>query len=392
MLGIYTLHSGEVRADGRAITNPVEARHAGMGMVFQQFNLVPSLTVAENLLLAREDLPALLDWRELRSELTSFLDTAPFSIDLDSRIAHLAAGQKQKVEILKQLYLKTKVLILDEPTSVLTPAESDEVMTVLSAMVKRGSLSVVLISHRFGEVMDFADEVTVMRSGRIVTSVPVISTNPAQLAEWMMGESRAPQPLEKCGRISRTPGLEVNDLLVRGESGLVAVNKISLRVGCGEILGIAGVSGNGQRELVQAIGGQRKIESGEIRAFGSPFSPTRDGIRSAGLFTLPEEPLENATVPTMSIAENLALRRFDRPPLSRFRFFLNHSAILKSARAVIQVLFNTPIVAGNSCAESLRRESAKDSGGARSDGRRSENSGGCKSLRRSRLRCDCVAA
>ncbi len=336
MLGIYALHSGEVRADRRAITNPVEARHAGMGMVFQQFNLVPSMTVAENLLLAREDLPALLDLRELRSELTSFLDTAPFSIDLDRRIAHLAAGQKQKVEILKQLYLKTKVLILDEPTSVLTPAESDEVMTVLSAMVKRGSLSVVLISHRFGEVMDFADEVTVMRSGRIVTSVPVMNTNPTQLAEWMMGESRAPQPLEKSGGISTVPGLEVNNLLVRGDSGLVAVNKISLRVGSGEILGIAGVSGNGQRELVQAIGGQRRIESGKIRAFGSPFSPTRDGIQNAGLFTLPEEPLENATVPSMSIAENLALRRFDRPPLSRFRFFLNHSAILQSACEVIK--------------------------------------------------------
>jgi general nucleoside transport system ATP-binding protein len=336
MLGIYPLHSGEVRVDGRAITNPSEARRAGMGMVFQQFNLVPSMTVAENLLLAREDLPALLDWRKHRSELAKFLDTAPFSIDLDSRVAHLAAGQKQKVEILKQLYLKTTILILDEPTSVLTPAESDEVMTVLSALVRRGSLSVVLISHRFGEVMDFADEVTVMRSGRIVRSVPVKDTSPSQLAGWMMGESRAPQPIEKSGSMPSALALEVKDLLVRNENGLVAVNKVSLRVDCGEILGIAGVSGNGQRELVQAIAGQRRIESGEVRAFGSPFSPTRDGIRNAGLFTLPEEPLENATVPSMSVAENLALRRFDRPPFSKFRFFLNHSAILQSARAVIQ--------------------------------------------------------
>jgi general nucleoside transport system ATP-binding protein len=336
MLGVYSLHSGEVRADGKLIDNPHDARHAGMGMVFQQFNLVPSMTVTENLLLAREDLPAVIDWREQRSELTRFLDTAPFSIDLDSRIAHLAAGQKQKVEILKQLYLKTKVLILDEPTSVLTPAESNEVMTVLSSMVKRGSLSVVLISHRFGEVMDFADEVTVMRSGRIVTSVPVKNTNPAQLAEWMMGESRVPQPIEKSGGKPAKLALEVNDLLVRGENGLVAVNKVSLRAYCGEILGVAGVSGNGQRELVQAIAGQRRVESGEVRAFGSLFSPTRDGIRKAGLFTLPEEPLENATVPSMSVAENLSMRRFDRPPFSKFGIFLNHSAILQSARAVIQ--------------------------------------------------------
>ena len=336
ILGIHPLQSGEVRADGKLITNPSDARRAGMGMVFQQFNLVPSMTVGENLLMAREDLPQILHWREHRLELTKFLETAPFSIDLDSRIAHLAAGQKQKVEILKQLYLKTKVLILDEPTSVLTPSESDEVMSVLSSMVRRGTLSVVLISHRFSEVMDFADEATVMRSGKLVASTAVRDTNLAQLAGWMMGESRAPQPIEKRGEKPAKLALELNDLTVRGENGLFAVNKISLRVHAGEILGIAGVSGNGQRELIQAIGGQRNIESGEIRACGSPFSPTRDGIRKAGLFTLPEEPLENATVPSMSIAENLALRRFDRPPFSRFRFFLDHSAILQSARAVIK--------------------------------------------------------
>jgi ABC-type uncharacterized transport system ATPase subunit len=341
MLGVYSPNSGEVLVNGKKVIHPVDARGAGVGMVFQQFNLVPSMTVAENLLLARADLPAILNWREQRVQLAKFLATAPFSINLESRVAHLAAGQKQKVEILKQLYLRTKVLILDEPTSVLTPAESDEVMTVLSAMVKRGDLSIVLISHRFREVMDFADEVTVLRGGKLVASLPVKDTSPAHLAELMMGDSPAPQPVHKTVSTVRTIALEVDRLLVRGDNGLIAVKQVSLSVACGEILGIAGVSGNGQRELVQAIAGQRGIEGGEIRAFGSAFHPTRSGIRKSGLFTLPEEPLENATVPSMSVAENMALRRFDRPPLSR-GWFLNRAAIRETARAVIKAFSVRP--------------------------------------------------
>lgn len=336
ILGVYALDAGQVSVNGQPLASPAQARHAGIGMVFQQFNLIPSMTVAENLLLAREDLPALLNWPEQHAQLRTFLDKAPFSIDLESRIAHLAAGQKQKVEILKQLYLQTRVLILDEPTSVLTPDESAEVMSVLSAMVKTGGLSVVLISHRFGEVMDYANEVTVLRGGRLVRSVPVRDTNTAQLAQWMMGESKPPQPVEKIAPSTTELALEVDNLLVRSESGLVAVNNVSLHVACGEILGIAGVSGNGQRELVQAIAGQCPIESGAIRAFGQAFVPTRAGILKTGLFTLPEEPLENATVPSMSVAENLALRRFDRSPLSRWRWLLNRNAIREAAVAVIR--------------------------------------------------------
>jgi ABC-type uncharacterized transport system ATPase subunit len=342
MVGIHPLNSGEVLVDGVRIANPAQARNSGMGMVFQHFNLVPSMTVTENLLLAREDLPAILNWREQRAQLSKFLETAPFSIGLDSRVAHLAAGQKQKVEILKQLYLDTKVLILDEPTSVLTPDESDEVMTVLSALVKKGVLSVVLISHRFREVMDFAGEVTVLRAGRLVASLPVKDTSPAHLAELMMGESRAPRPVDKSAFTPAEPALEIDRLLIRGDNGLVAVNQVSLRVARGEILGIAGVAGNGQRELVQAIAGQRRIESGKIRAFGTAFHPTRAGIRRAGLFTLPEEPLENAAVPSMSVAENLALRSFDRPPSSIGRWLLNRSAIREAALATIRAFSIRP--------------------------------------------------
>jgi ABC-type uncharacterized transport system ATPase subunit len=345
-LGLHSLDSGEVLVDEVRIVNPGEARRAGLGMVFQHFNLVPSMTVAENLLLARGDLPAILNWRQKRAQLSRFMDAAPFSIDLDSRVAHLAAGQKQKVEILKQLYLNTKVLILDEPTSVLTPDESDEVMTVLSALVKRGTLSVALISHRFREVMDFAGEVTVLRAGKLVACVHVKDTSPAQLAEMMMGEGAAPRQVGKIDYLPEMPepepALEIDRLRVRADNGIVAVNQVSLHVARGEILGIAGVAGNGQRELVQAIAGQRSIESGAIRTFGAAFHPTRTGIRNAGLFTLPEEPLENATVPSMSVAENLALRSFDLPPLSVWRWLVNRSAIRDGALAIIRAFSIRP--------------------------------------------------
>jgi simple sugar transport system ATP-binding protein len=331
LLGFYHPDAGQVKLDGAVMTTPAEARRAGLGMVFQHFTLAPSLTAAENLLLARPDLPALLNWKMERARLRAFLESAPFQIDLDARVEHLAAGQKQKVEILKQLYLETRVLILDEPTSVLTPAEADEVMTVLRGMVTNGSLSVLLITHKLREVMAFADRVTILRRGRWVASSEVRDIDVPRIAELMIGAAPPPEQVARAQVAAPAVTLEIRDLLVRGDHGLPAVKRVNLTVYAGEILGIAGVSGNGQRELVQAIGGQREIGSGAIAAFGTPYRPSRASIRSAGLFTLPEEPLENATVPRLSVAENLALRSFERPPIARFGFLLDRAAIRQSA-------------------------------------------------------------
>ena len=336
LLGFYKPDSGEVKMDSIAVHTPAEARHSGLGMVFQHFTLAPSMTVAENLLLARSDLPMVINWEIERERLRTFLKSAPFAVNLDARVDHLAAGEKQKVEILKQLYLKTRVLILDEPTSVLTPAEADEVMTILSQMVKSGNLSVLLITHKLREVIGFADEVTIMRRGRWVACRAVREVSAAKIAELMMGDTTPPGVVESVPTDQQTPALELRNILVRGEQGLPAVHHLSLTVHSGEILGVAGVSGNGQRELVQAIGGQRAIDAGEILAFGSPFRPTREGIDAAGLFTLPEEPLENATVPGMSVAENLALRKFDRRPFATGGFLLNPGALRANAADQIQ--------------------------------------------------------
>jgi len=336
LLGFYHPDAGEVKLDGAVVTTTAEARCAGLGMVFQHFTLAPSLTVAENLVLARPDLPLVLNWKRERERLRSFLERAPFLVDLDTRVEYLAAGQKQKVEILKQLYLGTRVLILDEPTSVLTPSEAEEVMTVLSALVQQVSLSVLLITHKLREVMAYADQVTILRQGRWVASSATRDIDVPRIAELMIGRETPMEQITQPVVRASAPVLEIRDLLVRGDHGLPSVKHVSLTLNAGEILGIAGVSGNGQRELVQAIGGQRDIESGSITAFGVPYHASREAIRTTGLFTLPEEPLENATVPRMSVAENLALRTFDRPPLAKFGFLLERGALRRAAEEEVR--------------------------------------------------------
>src|SRR5258708_147742 len=189
LLGFYRPDSGEVKLNGAPVTTPKQARQAGLGMVFQHFTLAPSMTVMENLAVARPDLPVVLNWRKERERLRTFLEPAPFQVDPDVRVDYLAAGQKQKVEILKQLYLGTRALILDEPTSVLTPTEADEVMTVLSALVCQKALTVLLITHKLREVVAFADRVTVLRRGRWVTTADVRGLDTGQIASWMMGNA-----------------------------------------------------------------------------------------------------------------------------------------------------------------------------------------------------------
>jgi len=185
--------SGGIMIDGREhdIATPVVARALGIGMVYQHFTLAPGMNVAENLLLAGGRTPALIDWKKERAALQAFLETTPFKLDLDATPAGLAAGEKQKLELLKQLYLKPRLLILDEPTSVLTPQEADEVLAYVRAVAKRGECTVLMITHKFREVMAYADEVTVLRRGRKVQGAHVLGTTPEQLAQAMIGDSAA---------------------------------------------------------------------------------------------------------------------------------------------------------------------------------------------------------
>ena len=330
--GFQKAEEGSIVIDGRErdVSNPIVARSLGIGMVYQHFTLAPGMSVAENLLLAGGHVPAVIDWRAERARLKAFLATTPFSLDLDARPSELAAGEKQKLELLKQLFLQPRLLILDEPTSVLTPQEADEVLGHVREFARSGRCTVIIITHKFREVTAYADSVTVLRRGRAVHHCRVADTTPDLLAQAMMGTSALmPEKSEQkvvspiVGVASSTitvdaagaPALQVSGLTALGDRGTLALHGVDLMVHPGEILGVAGVSGNGQRELVEALVGQRPRLAGDVRVMGQPYMATRTENRQLQVRSLPEEPLQNACVGELSVAENMALRDFDQPPL-----------------------------------------------------------------------------
>ncbi|MBI2685054.1 MAG: ABC transporter ATP-binding protein [Acidobacteria bacterium] len=336
MLGINAIDEGNMLVDGTlwSAGDPRLARQHGIGMVFQHFTLIPSMTIAENLSLPRPGLPAIIRWKEERERLRAFFANAPFQVDLDARISELSAGQKQKVEILKELYLGTKFLMLDEPTSVLTPDEAEEVLIRLRAMVNRGDLSVLLITHKFREVMKYADRVTVLRKGRTAGARSVSATCPEELAGMMMGETRTIEVVERDAKVGGPVVFAVAGLRTRGDKGVDVLHDLSLEVRAGEILGVAGISGNGQRELVEVIAGQRPYHQGRISVNGERYVPERECMQRLGIYVLPEVPLRNAAVPGMTVAENIALRQFDRPPFTH-NGLLSYAAIRRAGAELI---------------------------------------------------------
>jgi general nucleoside transport system ATP-binding protein len=338
VMGFHPADEGDILVDNHArdIRSPHDAQKFGIGMVYQHFTLVPSMTVAENLLLPRNDIPGLIDWKAEFDRLEAFLAQAPFKVDLRAQASQLAAGQKQKVEILKQLYLESRILILDEPTSVLTPHEADEVLGLLRQMVLARKLSIILITHKFMQVTDFCDEITVMRRGKFAGAGKVVELTVPKMAAMMLGEQRLITPVQRVRREPGSPALEISGVSADKDNGLPAVKEVSLTVREGEIVGIAGVSGNGQRELVEVLGGQRPSTSGGIDTLGKPYGATRQEMFDRQIYALPEEPLRNACVPNMSVAENLALRQFDRPPQARAKWLLMRGAIRCAAVALIE--------------------------------------------------------
>ncbi len=337
VMGFYSADKGEVLLDGKEalIRNPRDARACGIGMVYQHFTLVPSLTGAENLVMSRADAPSVIDWKKERRALDQFLDRMPFRVPLDVQVSALAAGEKQKLEILKLLYLDQRLLILDEPTSVLTPGEADEMLGLLKGMAQRKDITVIMITHKFREVRAFADEVTVLRRGKMVGGGEVADLSTEDMARMMIGDT---QIRERAVRAERQPGpvtLDLVALYADDDDGLPALEQVNLKVHAGEILGIAGVSGNGQSQLVEVLSGQRPLTDGRIIIKEEPFEPTRNTFHRMKLFGLPEEPLKNATVPRMTVAENLAFRTFDRPPTAKLGWWLSPGPMRAKARELI---------------------------------------------------------
>ncbi|WP_017301064.1 ABC transporter ATP-binding protein [Nodosilinea nodulosa] len=338
IMGFYPPTAGQVLIDGQIypIKSPKDAHGCGIGMVYQHFTSVPAMTVAENLVLSRYDRAQVIHWGREYAALQDFMARSPFQVDLDMPVGQLAAGQKQKLEILKQLYLQSRILILDEPTSVLTPDEADEVLGLLRQEVQAGNLSVLLITHKFREVLAFTDEVTVLRKGHLAGHGAVADLTVADMARLMLGADRATKTVAKTDSAPSCSVLEVRGLGATKDNGLPAFGPLDLTVKDGEIVGIAGVSGNGQRELVEVLAGQRSPTQGQISIAGQPYRATRAEMARHGVCTLPEEPLRNACVPGMSVAENMALRTFDRPPQARMNLWLVLKAIRQAAQGLIE--------------------------------------------------------
>src|SRR5262245_44048381 len=277
IMGYYRPAEGAVLVDGheQTIDNPRAAHALGLGMVYQHFTSVPAMTVTEDFGLARPQLPPVIDWRSETARLEAFLDRMPFRVPLAAKVSEISAGERQKCEILKQLYLERRFLILDEPTSVLTPGEADEVLGMLRDMVRRNELTVLMITHKFREVMAFADEVTILRRGRLAGAGRVAELTPDAMAGMMIGAQeltkapdrvalasgasgqrddstvRAPDTRPEAGSSARVgqfgaPRLVIEGLGALDDAGQPALHDVSLAIKAGEIVGIAGVSGNGQ--------------------------------------------------------------------------------------------------------------------------------------------------
>ncbi|HEY6530026.1 MAG TPA: ABC transporter ATP-binding protein [Cellvibrionaceae bacterium] len=337
IMGYYQPDSGQLLMNNRqeVITSPQIAAAKGIGMVYQHFTLIPNMTIAENILLSRPVVPLVIPWKTAIGELEEKMAQMPFQFDLKRYVRDLSVGEKQKVEITKQLLLNSKILILDEPTSVLTPAESDEVLGKVYDLTKAGTLSVLMISHKFREVMQYADTVTVLRKGKYVGSAATRQVTTEHLADMMLGGDKVKSPPARTQLKEQAVRLEVEGLSVQDDQLLDAVKKVSFSIRAGEILGIAGVSGNGQKQLVEALAGQRPKACGSIKVAGRDYEPTQTRALAEGFYCLPEEPLRNACVPNMSLADNLSLRQFNQPAFSRWGWLLNRKAMRSFAEQKI---------------------------------------------------------
>lgn len=338
MMGFYQPTRGSLLVDGAEveIRSPRDATQAKLGMVYQHFTLVPSLTAAENLVVARPDCPAIVDWKREIATLEAFMARMPFRVPLTTPVANLSAGEKQKLEILKQLYLDRRFVVLDEPTSVLTPDEADEMLGLLKGMTSRGELTILMITHKFREVTAYADEVSILRRGRFVGGGRVGEMSTDEMARLMIGDAEIRERAARLAHPGAPVVLELAALHASDDDGLPAIAAIDLKVHAGEIVGIAGVSGNGQSELVEVLSGQRDLDDGRIFVHGQGFEPVRDQMDRFKVFSLQEEPLRNSAVPRMTVAENIALRTFDKPPITSLGWWLSPGPMRETARRLIE--------------------------------------------------------
>lgn len=324
--GLLQPDEGEIRLKEQVVrfASPRDAIEAGIGMVHQHFMLIPRLTVAENVVLGHEPSSLLFDTAAARAKVGQLSEAYGLKLDPAVRVENLSVGLQQRVEILKVLYWGSDILIFDEPTAVLTPQETRELFVVLRDLAAQGR-TIIFITHKLKEVMAISDHITVMRLGKVVANLVTADTNPREIASTMIGREMLPE-VHKPPLQPGPPILDVRDLHVMSDRGVEAVRGLSLEVRQGEILGIAGVEGNGQTELVEALTGLRKVEAGTATVKGRPitFTGGLSGLktpparaREAGVSLVPEDRRERGLVLTYSVADNLILGLEDSAKFSR---------------------------------------------------------------------------
>ena len=336
LTGLYRPDEGHVEMDGRpvAFASPRAAIDAGIGMVHQHFRLVDNFTVAENLSLGEH---GRLRLRQSAERVRALGERYGLPVDPNARTWQLSVGEQQRVEIIKALSRDARILILDEPTAVLTPHEAEALFAVLRTMTAEGR-SVVFISHKLDEVRAVADRVTVLRDGRSEGTYELAGVSSRELARHMVGRDvvLSSAPVARSSEPSGQAVLEVAAVSVTGDRGEQALRGVDLTVHAGEVLGVCGVAGNGQRELVEVLSGTRVAESGTVTIAGQPVrSADPRAVRAAGLATVPEDRLHTGLAPSLTVEENLALTEYHRPPLSHGPF-LRADRIRARARDLVE--------------------------------------------------------
>jgi ABC-type uncharacterized transport system ATPase subunit len=346
LYGFYPPDEGTLYLFGEPLRlrSPRDALARGVGLVAQHFLLVPRHTVAENVALGLPGTPFWGPTRRLKARIRELSARYGLQVDPDAYVQDLSAGEQQRVEILKALVRGARVLILDEPTGVLTPGEAEGLFEMMAAMKREGH-AVVFITHKLGEVMRAADRVTVLRKGRVVGHLSTAETNAAALARLMVGREVSLPPL----RAAAPPGerlLEVQGLCARGERGEAALKGVSFELHAGEMLGVAGVAGNGQRELIEVLTGLRAATAGTLRLRGRDLTPLSPRERfEAGVAHIPEERLGTGVVPSLSVADNLSLRHYRTPPFARGPLVDRAAVAAFAARVVEHYRVATPSLA-----------------------------------------------
>ncbi len=337
LYGLYTPDEGRILLRGEPIDlgSTKAAIEHGIGMVHQHFMLIPVMTVAENIVLASEPRHAgvLLDYGAADRRVNELSERYGLAVDPDARIDRISVGQQQRVEILKALYRGAEILVLDEPTAVLTPQEAQELFEIIRSLRSQGK-SIIFISHKLNEVLEIADRVTTLRRGKLVDTVPAAGATEEGLARMMVGR----EVLLSVDKEASHPGdplLEVDHLTVYDERGLEAVRDVSFTIRAGEILGLAGVDANGQSELIDAIAGLRHASSGRIVIDGKEITQaSAREVLDSGIGHIPEDRHRRGLVLPFSLTENLALHAYRRMPNSRLGF-LRLGAMLDRAKRLL---------------------------------------------------------